>query len=134
MKIKRNVLLAIAAVFALGWMIKDSFTQPGLRDLGGDFKELDFVRNEQNTGPIIRVYAVSLNDTLWSVMETYGDYLPHTKYGTTSVYFFLNGQPAPTSLSIDNGHIENRYKDYCIAKFEKNAMGQTFLRKYPFSK
>jgi len=128
----KKILIVIAIILLFGWMLKDSFTQPGIKDLKGNFTELTFVRNEQNTGPVIRIYAVSLKDSLWQEMEQYGNYMPHNKYGTTKVYFFIEGKPAPVSLSLDGDNIEESFKKYCIARYEKGAMGQNSLVKYPF--
>lgn len=129
---KKSYLLIIAAI-ALLWMLKDSFTQPGETDLKGNFKELTFARNEQNTGPVFRVYSVNVDDTLWNEMEDYGNLKPHTKYGNTRVYYFIKGTPTPDKLSTEGDNIQEQYKRYCIARYEKNAMGQTFLSRYPFS-
>ena len=71
-------------------MVYDSFSQRGMKDLKGNFKEVNFYRNEQNTGPVVRIYTVTIADTIWDEMETYGDYMPYTKYGNTKVYYFLN--------------------------------------------
>ncbi|HEY0900163.1 MAG TPA: hypothetical protein VGD90_12580 [Sphingobacteriaceae bacterium] len=119
-------------LLAAAWMIWDAVKQPGVQDLKGDFKELVFVRNEQNTGPVVRIYAVSVNDTLWQEMEKYGRYMPHTKYGVTKVYFFKAGSPAPQQVSLEGDNIPEEFKPGCIGRYEKNAMGQIVLSKYPF--
>jgi hypothetical protein len=104
------------------------------KDLRGQFKELAFYRNEQNTGPVIRIYAVSVSDTLWKEMEIYGSTMPHNKYGNTKVYYFLNKNEMPRSLSAIDGSFEKEYQENCIAKYEKGAMGQIVLVKFPFRK
>lgn len=129
----KYIILALFLV-VLFWMVADAFMQPGIKDLKGGFKELAFIRNEQNTGPVVRIYAVSVKDTLWSEMKQYGDYMPHTKYGNTQVYFFLANTPAPTALSLEDENITPQYQSYCIARYEKSAMGETTFSKYPFSK
>lgn len=130
----KKYLIIVLVVVALIWMVWDAIKQPGVQDLKGDFKELAFTRNEQNTGPVVRIYAVSVKDTLWNEMEQYGNYMPHTKYGVTRVYFFINGKPAPEHLSLEGENIEDNFKPYCIARYEKNAMSQTYLSRYPFNK
>lgn len=110
----------------------NTFSQPGVGDLVGDFREVAHYRNENNTGPIIRLYAVTVNDTLWEEMEQYGNYMPHTKYGTTQVYFFLNNTPAPTQLQPGTQPFDNALKSYCLAVYEKSSMGQVSFRTYPF--
>lgn len=129
----KYIILTLFLVVLL-WMVADALMQPGVKDLKGDFKELAFVRNQQNTGPVIRIYAVSVKDTLWNAMEKYGHYMPHNKYGNTKVYFFLHNTPAPTQLFLENENIGSQYKSYCIGRYEKNAMGQTNFSRYPFTK
>lgn len=128
---KKYVIIGIVAL-ALIWMVWDAVRQPGVNDLEGDFKELSFVRNEQNTGPVVRIYAVSVKDTLWREMEQYGNLMPHTKYGVTRVYFFRNDAPLPDKLSLEGDHIESEFKRYCIGRYEKNAMSQAYLTRQPF--
>lgn len=131
----RSKAIFFACVFAiLGYIVWDSFSQPGKEGLSGDFKEIAFYRNEQNSGPVMRVYAVTTSDTLWSQMEEYGNYLPHNKYGNTKVYFFLNTGPVPTRLSLDEGNFDPEFHRYCIAKYEKASMGQVVLVKYSFGR
>ncbi len=107
---------------------------PTEKDLKGDFKEVAFYRNEQNTGPVVRIYAVTVSDTLWNEMKIYGDYKPHNKYGNTRVYYFLNRGPAPTSLFPEEGNFDPNYRDNCVAKYEKGSIGQIVLVKHPFKK
>jgi hypothetical protein len=114
------------------WMLADALIQPGVDDLKGDFKELAFVRNEQNSGPVMRFYAASVRDTLWDEFEKYGDFMPHTKYGTTKVYFFLPGAPMPENLFLEDGGLSPESKRYCIGIYEKNGMSQVYITKYPF--
>ncbi|QCR24787.1 hypothetical protein [Pontibacter sp. SGAir0037] len=127
----KSVLTVIALIF-IAWFVYDSFSQPGPQDLKGEFKEEAFYRNENNTGPIVRVYAVSVADTLWAEMQQYGEYMPHTKYGNTKVYFFLKGSPVPKELIPGQESFEATYKPYCVALYEKNAMSQVNFTKRPF--
>jgi hypothetical protein len=123
-KFKGKYLIIILVVAGLGWMLKDSFNQPGVNDLRGNFKELAFYRNENNTGPVMRVYAVSVADTLYKEMLSYGNLMPHTKYGTTTVYFFKAGLPAPAQLNAVNPHFDQSFSKNCIGVYEKNGMSQ----------
>lgn len=129
---KRNYILIFLVVAGFLYMIKDSFFQPGVEELKGNFKELGFTRNENNTGPVLRLYSVSLSDTLWKEMETYGNYMPHTKYGVTKVFFFLHGASAPSEVSIDTQKPASEYQRNCIAMYEKDANSQVKLVRYPF--
>lgn len=130
MKLKHILILISAALIA--WFIYDSFSQPGVDDLEGNFKEVAMYRNENNTGPIVRVYAVTVADTLWQQMQQYGDYMPHTKYGNTKVYFFLQDKPAPDKVVAGNQSFDARFQEFAVARYEKDAMGQVSFVRYPF--
>lgn len=129
MKLKH--ILILISVALIGWFIYDTLSIPGVDDLEGDFKEVAMYRNENNTGPIVRVYAVTVADTLWQQMRAYGDYMPHTKYGNTKVYFFLKGKPAPAKVGPGKQSFEARFQEYTVAKYEKDAMGQVSFVQYP---
>lgn len=131
MKLKH--ILIILSIALVSWFIYDSFTLPGPQDLKGDFKEVAFYRNENNTGPIIRIYAVTTPDTLWQEMQAYGNYMPHTKYGNTKVYFFPNNKPTPEQVSPNDRNIPAQYRQNVLAVYEKDAMGQVSLIKNPFN-
>ncbi len=123
------LLLSVLIIIAIIW---NAITEPGIKDLKSNFKEIAFIRNEQNTGPVIRIYAVSLNSEDWKEIEQYGNYMPHTKYGTTRIYFFLNNTDLPEELSFGEINIAEQYRKNCIAIYEKDGMSQTSMRKYPF--
>ena len=90
MKRKSFVYSLIAGVLALiFFMVKDVFDQPGVEDMKAGFKEIVKYRNANNTGPIQRIYIVSVKDSIWKEMEDYGNLMPHTKYGNTKVYLFV---------------------------------------------
>lgn len=120
------MLLIITAII---WNV---LNEPGIKNLKGDFKEVAFIRNEQNTGPIVRIYAVSVEGEHWKEMEQYGNYMPHTKYGTTRIYFFSAGSPYPSSLALGDDNIPTEMEENCLAIYEKDGMSQVKLRKYPF--
>jgi len=123
------LLLSVLIIIAIIW---NAINEPGIKDLKSDFKETAFIRNEQNTGPVIRIYAVSLKSENWEEMEQYGNYMPHTKYGTTRIYFFLNNSEIPEELSFGEINIAEQYKKNCVAIYEKDGMSQSSIRKYPF--
>lgn len=127
----KYVLMAVVALLVV-WFVKDAFTQPGVQDLPGGFEEVAFYRNENNTGPIVRIYAVTLEEASVDQMRQYGDFMPHTKYGTTKVYFFKKGQPAPAEVSPEGENIAEEFQQSCLAKYEKDAMGQVSLVEQPF--
>lgn len=125
------LIISLIAITAMVWNI---LSEPGIKELKGNFREVAFIRNEQNTGPVVRIYAVILDTENWKGMEQYGHYMPHTKYGTTRVYYFLSNTPYPLKLTFGEINISEPFKQNCIALFEKDGMSQASLIKYPFKK
>ena len=114
------------------YIIWNSVSQPGAQDLEGNFKKVAFHRNENNTGPVERIYAVTVSDTLWGEMKKYGAFMPHTKYGTTKVYFFREGKPVPEKLISGQSNFDPELQVYCLGKYEKDAMGNVSFIPFPF--
>lgn len=110
-------------------MIWSAVKEPGINDLEVDFKEVHFVRNENNTGPVIRRYLVTVSDTMWSDLERYGDLMPYTKLGSTEVFFFMDEASLPASLSLKGVPFDERYDNLVIAHYTKNNMGQVTFKK-----
>jgi hypothetical protein len=129
---KNKIYLYLISTLIIVAMLWNALSNPGIRELKGNLKEVAFIRNEQNTGPIIRIYAVSIDEENWESMEQYGNYMPHNKYGTTRIYFFLSKSPFLGKLQLEGENIENSFQKQCIALYEKNGMSQTSLIKYPF--
>ena len=128
---KLNYKILLVFVLVIGLMVWNTMTQEGINDLKGDFEEIAAYRNENNTGPILRVYAVTVKDTLWSQMQQYGDYMLHSKLGNTKVYFFPKGVPVPKELNPGRISFPAEFNEYCLAKYEKNASGLVNFNKYP---
>ena len=128
----KNTYIILFSMVLVAFMVWNILTEPGITDLQGNFKEVSFIRNEQNSGPVNRIYAVTVNGDYWKEMEQYGNYMPHTKYGITRIYFFSNKKQYPTKLILSDNNIGDSFKEYCIGIYEKNGMSQVSLRKYPF--
>ena len=129
----KKYLAGLGIALLLIWFIVDAVSQPGVQDLAGGFEEVALYRNENNTGPIVRIYAVTVADTTrWGEMQQYGQYMPHTKYGNTRVYFFAAGQPAPTQLRSGAQPFAPTFNGACLALYEKDLMGNVSFRKHPF--
>ncbi|MDO7885836.1 hypothetical protein [Hymenobacter cheonanensis] len=129
MKLKYLAFAALALL--LGWFVFDSLSQPGVGDLPGGFQEVATYRNENNTGPIVRVYAVTVADTLWRAMRQYGDFMPYTKYGNTKVYFFRQGRPVPKTVQPGAVSFGAEFNPNCLARYEKEVMGNVTFERYP---
>ncbi len=133
MKNKKHYIL-IAGLLIIGVMIWNVITEPGIKDLRGNFKEVAYVRNEQNTGPVIRIYAVTVEGEPWEEMKHYGDYMPHTKYGTTRIYFFPADKPYPKELMLGDNNISETLEKNCRAIYEKDGMSQVKFERYPYGR
>ena len=131
-KRRRKWLAAIGISLLLTWFIADAMNQPGVQDLKGEFQEVASYRNENNTGPIIRIYAVTVADTSWQEMKQYGNFMPHTKYGNTTVYFFRQGSPAPNQLRPGQENFNPELNPHCLAKYQKDVMGNVSFKRFPF--
>jgi len=129
---KTNIFLFLLVVILVGWMVKGTFFQPDAGDLKAGFKEIAQYRNENNTGPVQYVFSVTVKDSVWSEMETYGNYKPHHKGGTTKVYYFMEGKPVPTDLSPGRINFDSSFNPSCIAVYEKTAVGNVIVTKNPF--
>lgn len=127
--INRKTVLISIVIILIGLMIYNSLSQPGIRSLKTNFKEVTAIRNEQNTGPILRAYIVTVDTANFEDMQTYGDFMPHTKYGNTKVYFFANDKPFPKTISLTEPVFAEEFKKYCLAVYEKNGMGEDVVKK-----
>ncbi|MCH7399614.1 hypothetical protein MM236_16575 [Belliella sp. DSM 107340] len=125
-------VIILIVVFLVIWIGKESFTQPGVNDLELEFEEMAFYRNENNTGPVIRVYSVYAADTLWNILEEYGAFMPHTKYGNTKVFFFDSKENSPKTTFPEEPYFDEKYYKHCIGKYEKSSMGDEKFVKFPF--
>lgn len=128
---KKSYIIILLIILGVCWMLADTFIQPGVKGLKGEFKETAFYRNENNTGPVIRIYAATVADTLWQEMIQYGNFMPHTKYGNTKVYFFDDTGSAPDLLFSGAINFDKTFNSNCIAVYEKNGMGKVSLIKQP---
>ncbi|MBB2949665.1 MULTISPECIES: hypothetical protein [Sphingobacterium] len=121
-KNKRVWLIIIPILAILAFMLKDSLTQKSIEDLPGEFKEVAFVRNEQNKGGIIRIYAISVGKPAEADYKACIDLLPVNDYGSsTTAYFFDKNTPYPTSLTIEAPHYDGK-KFQAIQISKKSGM------------
>lgn len=124
--------IIIVITMIVFWIVSDTLTQPGVGDLKGEYIEMANYRNENNTGPVVRIFAVFASDTLWNEMKAYGDFMPHTKYGNTKVFYFIDKENTPDKISATDPYIDRKFQRYCVGQYEKTAMGETRFKKYPF--
>jgi hypothetical protein len=117
-------ILGLVIVIVVIMIAKESFIQPGLERFEGKYKTLGTYRNENNTGPVIRLFAVKSLDSDYLWMEEYGNSLPHTKYGRTIVFFFSDNLDQEVKLSPKAPHYKQSLQPFLIASYEKTPMGE----------
>ncbi|GAA0880703.1 hypothetical protein GCM10009119_36730 [Algoriphagus jejuensis] len=117
-------LLGFIVLILLVQIVRSSFSNPGTKAFEGKFEELGFYRNENNTGPVLRVYAIRALDTDIQWMREFADAQPHTKYGRTLVFFFTSDIDEKVSLSPQEPFFPEELQPYLLAKFEKTPMGE----------
>ncbi|TCV12860.1 hypothetical protein EDC17_102229 [Sphingobacterium alimentarium] len=117
-KNKKVWLLAVPIILILGYMIWDSYSQLGIKDIPGDFEEVAFVRNEQNKGGIERIYAVTVGDLHNAKYEDCAELFPTNDFNSvTRVFFFDKNKPYPTTLKIEPPHYDtSKYEAINIIK------------------
>ncbi|MBO3699479.1 hypothetical protein [Roseivirga sp. E12] len=125
------VLVPVIIVVATLW---NTFSLPGLNDFVSNFEEVDLYRNQNNTGPVERVYIVTATDTLWSEMERYADLMPYSKLGSTKVYFFRKESPYPAKAQGGSNNFDTQFEQYCLAKYHRNSFGARSFDLFPFDK
>ncbi len=128
--LNRKTILISLVIILIGVMVYNSLSQPGTSDLKTKFKEIEAIRNEQNDGPILRAYIVTVDSINLADMKTYGDFMPHNKYGNTKVYFFDQNKPFPKTLSLIEPVFAVEFKDGCISVYEKNGMGEAVIKNF----
>ncbi|MEM9986572.1 MAG: hypothetical protein AAF804_15880 [Bacteroidota bacterium] len=96
------------------------------------FTERLQVRNPNNTGPVKRAYLVTCDSLAWDAMQSYGDLQLHNKYGHTTVFFFLTDNPIPASLELGAQPFSEEFYPFCVARYQKLALGQVRFETYPF--
>lgn len=127
---KVRYILGLLVLVLIVWMLKGTFFQPSVSDLKAGISDVAKYRNENNTGPVQYVFIASVKDSIWEDLEAYGNYKPHHKGGNTKVYFFMEGSPMPARLSPGQVNFDESYNKFCIALYEKTAMGNSSLSKF----
>jgi hypothetical protein len=123
-------IVSLVVVGLIYFISKESFTQPGMERFDGKYKKISQYRNENNTGPIIRIIAVHALDTHEEWMRAFGDAQPHTKYGKTVVVFFSEEINSDLQLSPKVPYFNPDLENQVIASYEKTPMGDVKFRKW----
>jgi hypothetical protein len=114
---------AVLLVSAL--ILKESFFQQEKTEFQGKFLEIGYYRNENNTGPVLRIYAIQTSEKDPKAMSDFASTFPHTKYGRTLVFFFSEQQQATIPLQAEAPHFPALFYEYLIASYEKTPLGES---------
>lgn len=128
---KKNRWIGLILGIVLLLVARDLLLQ-GQASFETNFVEILSYRNPNNTGPVHRIYVVSVSEENWDEMLQYGSRSPHSKYGMTTLYFFHKNDPLPTKINPIDPHFEANFEQHCLARYQKQAMGQETFEKYPF--
>ncbi len=125
---KRNqwfvFFIGIIVLGVLGLIVKESFSGKGVADYQDKFEEIGYFRNENNTGPILRVYAFRTKEQDPEVLKSFANLLPHTKYGRTLVFFVAETWKEPVVFSPTPPYLPNSIQTHLLAEYEKTPMGE----------
>ena len=117
-------LLALVILLVVIWIFQASFSQPGKERWEGKYEEIGYFRNENNTGPIVRVLAVRVLDKDPQWMQEFGDAQPHSKYGRTVVLFFKDSVSGEIELGPKEPFFPEDFLPFLLAKYEKTPMAE----------
>lgn len=118
-------MIGIVVGIVIYQIINASISQPGLEQWEGKYEEIGFYRNENNTGPVVRIYAIRVLDETPSWMKEFADAQPHSKYGRTHVFFFSKNLSEKVSLNPTEPFFEEKYRGFLLAEYEKTPMGES---------
>jgi hypothetical protein len=127
--LKRNKVILYALGLLVGIVIYQivnaSLSQPGLEQWEGKYEEIGFYRNENNTGPVVRVFAIRVLDENPGWMKEFADAQPHSKYGKTHVFFFSSDLKQKVELNPKEPFFDEKYREFLLGEFEKTPMGES---------
>ena len=123
MKTNQIIFLAIA-IFLIGYISVESLSSGNLRQFEGKLEEMDFYRNENNTGPVLRIYSVKVIDADRAMMQDYAKQMPHNKYGRTMVFFFSNEIEEKVMIGPKDPYFDPVHNPFLLASFLKTPMSE----------
>ena len=126
---KRNkvilYLIGIVVGIVIYQIISASFSQPGKEQWEGKYEEIGYYRNENNTGPVVRVMAVRVLDRDEKWMKAFAEAQPHSKYGRTHVFFFSDDVSDKIKLNPKAPFYSEEFSSFLLAEYEKTPMGES---------
>lgn len=128
MKKKQLIWLGLFIVLIIAILLSDSWGLSQPSKLKGEFTEVAFFRNQNNAGPVVRIYAVTVKNPKDALYNEYGTAMPYTLHGNTKVFFFDSKTPAPRKLNFDYPYFDTTsYKPIFI--YERNGADVITLKK-----
>lgn len=118
-------MIGIVVGIVIYQIISASFSQPGKEQWEGKYEEIGYYRNENNTGPVVRVMAVRVLDRDEKWMKAFADSQPHSKYGRTHVFFFAEDLSDKIQLSPTAPFFSEEFRPFLLAEYEKSPMGES---------
>lgn len=118
-------MIGAVVLIILFQIVSSSLSQPGLQQFEGKYEEIGFYRNENNTGPVFRIYAIRVLDSDPAWMKDFADAQPHTKYGKTLIFFFSDQLNQKVELSHQEPYFSQDFRDFLLAEYEKTPMGES---------
>lgn len=101
-----------------------SFSGGNLSQFEGKLEEMDFYRNENNTGPVLRIYTIKIIDADREMMLEYAKQMPHTKYGRTLIFFFSSAIKEVVKVGPREPYFDSVHRPYLVASFLKTPMSE----------
>lgn len=117
-------VFAISAAALIFYIVVASFSGSNLNQFKGKLEEMDFYRNENNTGPVLRIYAIKVQDADQEMMQEYAKLMPHNKYGKTLVFFFSDEINEKVTVGPREPYFDSIYNPHLLASFLKTPMGE----------
>ncbi|MFC3415559.1 hypothetical protein [Algoriphagus hitonicola] len=117
-------VFAISVTALIAYITVESFSGRNLNQFEGKLEEMDFYRNENNTGPVLRIYAVKVYEADQEMMQEYAKLMPHTKYGRTMVFFFSDKIEEQVKVGPKEPYFDPVHNPFLLASFLKTPMSE----------
>lgn len=104
--------------------MKESFSEQGIAAYQDQYEKIGYFRNENNTGPVLRIYVFRTKVKDPSKLKSFADLLPHTKYGRTLVFFMNESVKDSVELTPTSPYFPQSLNPFLFAEYEKTPMGE----------
>ena len=118
-------MIGLVVLVVIYQIINASISQPGLDQWNGKYEQIGYYRNENNTGPVVRVLAVKVLNREANWMKEFAEAQPHSKYGRTHVFFFSEEVTGQLELFPTSPFFSEEFRPFLLAEYEKTPMGES---------